>query len=734
MSNLFKVPNKSGKSQTIYVMGVIDASGSMQSYWSWVAGFWNQNIPKDHCITITFDTKPRICESNQLQNNLSAHGGGGTKIPEAFELFEKKLKEIPENSSVNAVFISDGQDNYMNTVEERCNKLLKGAEGRRVNFICLGIQGGFPTFLSMKLRQLYHTGDGNIPALYLIEYASEKAFFNKFESMKPYFTKCNLLDIIPPVRIYPWEKPTEEVYEGSWVLSDQDFIVVNDEKSQLEEEKIGIEEIVDIFRGWVQRLQLLSLEDQKQAKENAIICLKEMDIVLEKLKKRTGIDLREKNETPAKNFSERVLKNIIKNVGVRALWFIDEVQSISKGVNPQSLNEYDAAKRIGIGTITGKYHQKALALKGITVNDFKLIAEEFKEIFLKTKLNEDIESLQEKSVITLQNQKEVFLDKDLIKGLDLCNSQYDLVEAFPVIGYAIKLKRFDGSMINPWLTQVRFIAKQHKALDSSILVSNQMKLELPVLDKKEEINCVLPLFDEKDKEMMPLINSRLYRLLMTFLVMQNVDFYYDEAYLALLANTFVFMLTFDKSEWRDDILNKIYLTVKMTYESEASFKNYMNLFIEKPTEAFYTKENNAAGDQHIDLSKPIFFLYFAFKEKLLSEEEMHKRFDFVLMDYMNCIMVSDKKKYHDFFSFGFEKEVCEKDLLEEMEKCYSISEFLKLIPTKVKNSMKVTPTSIKLNKKLLYQEDEKVRLLVLEKLQKIIFGEDKCYEDKDYVK
>ena len=66
MSNLFKVPNKSGKSQTIYVIGIIDASGSMTSYWKWVADFWNQNIPKENCITITFDTKPRICASNTL--------------------------------------------------------------------------------------------------------------------------------------------------------------------------------------------------------------------------------------------------------------------------------------------------------------------------------------------------------------------------------------------------------------------------------------------------------------------------------------------------------------------------------------------------------------------------------------------------------------------------------------------------------------------------------------------
>lgn len=732
MSNLFKVPNKSGKSQTIYVIGIIDASGSMSSYWKWVADFWNQNIPKENCITITFDTKPRICASNILDQSINAHGGGGTKIPEAFQVFEEKLKELPQNSSVNAVFISDGQDNYMNTVEQRCNSLLKGHMGYRINFMCLGIQSGFPTFLAMKLRQLYHTGDDNIPAIYLIEYASEKAFFNKFETMKPYFNKCSLLDIIPPVRLYPWEKPTEEVYEGSWVLCDEPFIVVNDEKYVYEEEKVGVEEIVDVFRGWVQKLQLQSLQDPKQAKEDALICLKEMELALEKFKKKSGIDLREKNETMANSFSQRVMRNLIKNVGVRAIWFMDEVLSISKGVNPQALNEYDAAKRIGIGTITGKYHQKALALKGITIQDFKKIAEEFKEIYIKTKLNEAVESEQEKSVITLQNQKEVFLDKELLKGLDLCKSQYDLVEAFPVIGYAIKLKRFDGSMINPWLTQVRFIAKQHKAIDSSILVTNQMKLELPVLDKKEEINCVLPLFDEKDKELMPLINSRLYRLLMTFLVMQNVDFYYDEAYFALLANAFIFMFTFEQSEWRDEILNKIYLTVKMTYEGEPSFKNYLSLFIEKPVEAFFDFTDKA--NDHVDLSKPIFFLYYCYREKLLDEAELHKRFDFILIDYINCIFVGSKKHYHDFFVFQFEKKDCENSLIKDMDSYYSISEFNKTIHDKVATSMKTAPTSLKLNSKLIYQEDEKVRLSLLERFQKLLFGEEKVYKDKDYVR
>ena len=60
-------------------------------------------------------------------------------------------------------------------------KVLKGNQGRKVTFLCLGIESGFPAFLSMYLREIYHNTLGVIPAVFLIEFASEKAFFNKFE-------------------------------------------------------------------------------------------------------------------------------------------------------------------------------------------------------------------------------------------------------------------------------------------------------------------------------------------------------------------------------------------------------------------------------------------------------------------------------------------------------------------------------------------------------------------------
>ena len=38
-------------------------------------------------------------------------------------------------------------------------KKLKGGKGKDITFLCLGIKSGFPTFISMNLRKLYHTGD-----------------------------------------------------------------------------------------------------------------------------------------------------------------------------------------------------------------------------------------------------------------------------------------------------------------------------------------------------------------------------------------------------------------------------------------------------------------------------------------------------------------------------------------------------------------------------------------------
>ncbi len=82
----------------------------------------------------------------------------------------------------------------------------------------------------------------------------------------------------------------------------------------------------------------------------------------------------------------------------------------------------------------------------------------------------------------------------------------------------------------------------------------------------EVINAVLPLFEESDEDLAPLINSRLYHILMTFNVMQNVDTVFDTCYIALMANTFYHLITqYEKTSWREGILKLLHSTLKVTY-------------------------------------------------------------------------------------------------------------------------------------------------------------------------
>lgn len=125
----------------------------------------------------------------------------------------------------------------------------------------------------------------------------------------------------------------------------------------------------------------------------------------------------------------------------------------------------------------------------------------------------------------------------------MCKTQYDLMETFPVIGYSLKVKRYDGSLVNPWKVVVTKLAKHHSSIDSMYLAKNLNKFQLNIGEGAiEEINAVLPLFTLKDKQMSPLLNSRLFKLAISFMVVQNIDTYYPEAYFALLASTYIYLL------------------------------------------------------------------------------------------------------------------------------------------------------------------------------------------------
>ena len=328
---IFKIPKTAQQVATpkaSMVIGIIDASGSMEQVWAWLADFWNKCIPKEDTYTITFDVKTKIAPNNILETSIYKHGGGGTNITVAFEELEKKLQTIPLGTAITVLFISDGQDNQLGTLETRFKK-LKGNLGKTINFICLGVGAGFPTFISMRLREIYHNGQGDLPALFLIEYASEKAFLNKFESMKQYFQHNTLLSINPSVCVYPWEDNKTQVYENTWILTNSNEIELNGKVFDLtSKDFLQLDGICDLFRGWVQAIHLESLKGD--IKDRAKKAIKVMDDIVNIVKAEKNIDiLKIKDLDPNEEgltFGQRAFRNYLKYTVSRAEWYYNEIK------------------------------------------------------------------------------------------------------------------------------------------------------------------------------------------------------------------------------------------------------------------------------------------------------------------------------------------------------------------------------------------------------------------------
>ncbi|KAL4480346.1 hypothetical protein ABPG74_020862 [Tetrahymena malaccensis] len=700
----------------------------MSSWWKWIAEFWNsESIPKENLHTITFDGTARHCQSNILSTRIHDHGGGMTAIPEAFKMFETVLDSIPVNESVTAIFISDGQDNNLNTLEERMKKLKGNHENRKINFICLGIQSGFPTFLSMRLRQLYHQGDENIPALYLIEYVSEKAFFNKFEGMKNYFYSAGAINIDPPVMIYPWDETViASAYEGSWVIVKGDELTLDDSETiKIEKTELSVEDAVEIFRGWIQKLQILSLNDPALAKSSAVIAVREMQIVIDQLNKTYGLeDVRQVTEelinaTP--NFGLRAKYNFIWRYGSKIGWFFTEVDNLAKGVSAKQSSEFEAAKRMNIGTITGKHQQKALALKNITQQEFNKIKEEFIATLQTQKKHAAeqlslLESLKEKSLKPYEEgaisiAKMLANVDDFIQGLNYCKNQYDLCETLPLQGLACKVKRNEGFESNPRLIDFKNIYINNQ-LDVSALTNQFWNIPTDINGDKVELNAILPLFRREQAAFLrPLLRTRLMKFINTYLLTCNFDLLEEDAYLNALSSALIVAYQPQNLSIRSAITDLIFESLEVYYDEDKRFQNVQDELSADP--------NKVVLDYKDKIDELFLYIFFAQRSKRIDSDQLED-----VMNKVKVLFFSSAVTKHglysiikpDFESIGM--DAVEEELKKQVNSFFSLSDFRKGFSSCFTDfAKKAASQKLHISKKLIYDDEiSKVPLRLIEAL------------------
>jgi hypothetical protein len=213
-------------------------------------------------------------------------------------------------------------------------------------------------------------------------------------------------------------------------------------------------------------------------------------------------------------------------------------------------------------------------------------------------------------------------------------------------------------MINPFNLDVIYIPKINKTCDTYTLVDNNNEMEIQIgFGQNEKFNAVIPLFDESDSDLGPLLRSSLFHLMMTFNCMRNLDTFFPEAYLAVLSNFLVKLLKEPASQWREETINKIIYTAELVYgKSKLINKTIELLQGENPRLALIT-EKIELEHKCENISKAILVLLILKKRNLISQEKIPKLIEFMIIEATGRQLKNLNK--NDFFEIYDGEEIIE---------------------------------------------------------------------------
>ncbi len=389
--------------------------------------------------------------------------------------------------------------------------------------------------------------------------------------------------IIPAVGIMPWDATKYgEVGSGSlvYVPIHSTQITINHNTYDLIDEEPTIKDLIDVAKCWTTTLQVASITEPlsviKSRADITVAWLNKMDDERRQ---------RDQQQVAAANTSvlQRIHAKRLKGNDYAWNTVMKEVALIAAGNVLSNLSDAERAKRLTIGTITGKYHDKAMQIRGLDVDNFLRMRAAFIRIIIESPLPSTYVCSQIVSVISRENTADVLRQSDIKEAVEACQSQYEWVEVFPIIGEGALVTRTNASLINPFLVQIKGVARVAQVMDSESLVLQGNVIEIPLGDgPSDRINAVIPLFHACDAPLSPFIASELFKLLVHFQLMNNVDTFDANSYLAALSTLWCYYVTLPASEFRTERLQMVVDTTRLSY---GNFKNWL---------AFY--ELVAAGD------------------------------------------------------------------------------------------------------------------------------------------
>ncbi|KAL4508070.1 hypothetical protein ABPG72_021443 [Tetrahymena utriculariae] len=473
---------------------------------------------------------------------------------------------------------------------------------------------------------------------------------------------------------FPWSKPSQLLNSGSVAVSLEDkgeWFFANSDFQKYRIERINnpdMESLVNIFTTWVNEIVQLTQIDA--ADQNQILIIQEY---LENFQKYSIKDIINQNEQEIKSTQRLTVKQRFLSKQRNQMKF--QIQLLIKSLKDlqgesnllDQLSDEQLKERQKIGTIVGKFHQRAIQIQGLDVQAFLKMKENFAAQLKQIQKDINPDSDEVRSIITLENFKDIILQEDIFDAIRLIQNQYNLISSFPLVGLGVKLYRSSGSMINPYLVKVIDIARINQYVDTiSIQNTPDKKLILNAgyetdqddynTQIKETIDAVVPLFGPNDYDLKPLLQSKFFHVLTTFNVMNNVDTIFYEAYFALLANTLIYLLNEEKSDFIADLLDKIYHSVCIVYSDCKFFTEFCKVLVTNPRLSMATY-HEGHPTQCQGPSKALLILFYLVKKGDLTDRILIKQILEAIMQEIVARGIKNPAKMTSYFEvIGFDVE------------------------------------------------------------------------------
>ncbi|CAL4124391.1 unnamed protein product, partial [Meganyctiphanes norvegica] len=625
-----------------------DVSGSMSYFWPSVVKGWNTHVLPNlvgRTAIMTFGSDVKTKRSGYTMNcyevNENDFDGTCTDLTGSLQAIVEEVYKCREKF-INVFFVTDGGHNQTECQPDKTIEMVRAPECKICNVYVLGVGNNFPIQYSVNIRSRLHNGRANLPIIFWAKNDSNKDMEQKFKDIASHLGQpgsSNTIKLSIPGNILPFNSSQNIFHLNEYIYFDKDPEEIQDILFQvgrykgimhLDPQKADVDLYLnEVFRQWNGILIQLQSRREKIPPEIAPFMRRIFNPVMHEMKNATGTSIH-----------SRLVSKKIKGCDVKFQTLMNKMKNIQ--TNERFSNEFELAEIILSTTVkSNKYAEKALCLKGHSLEEYEKDKIEFLRVIEQEKSNWMNIELNPDDCCTISNMSTLsdLKDEDLNRLLEL--GKYNFLKTFNISGIPIYSPHRDSVVINPWIYSIRRILKhpivshavlEEKSTSESNSICKQHKgVKLQANDEETCCNAIIPVFPPTvATKMCFIMRTKIYAMCCSFAILNNPHMIDYDIHMATLGIVWVRILYENKEQPRPEYVQYRLKCIEATaaqYLDRPSFAKYCDQLKESPNKAIMTESSDGIDGITLkceSLIKPMFLLHMSVQAQLITDKTIIK--------------------------------------------------------------------------------------------------------------